>query len=487
MRIRSGGHDYDGLSYVAKAPFSILDMFMLRSVKVNVQDQTVWVDSGSTIGELYYGIAEKSKILGFLAGVCHSVGVGGHFSGGGYGNMMRRFGISVDHILDALIVDAEGRVLNRKGMGEDLFWAIRGGGGASFGWGHCFMENQVGSRASCCNGASDIVHQWQYVANKIHDGLFIRVVLSPVTRMGKKTIRAKFNALFLGNAQELVHVMNASFPQLGLVGEQCIQMSWINSVLFWDNFPVGTSAKALLERHGTPEKFLKKKSDYVQKPISKAALEGIWKKMMELHTLCYRTLSILSHRGSNSPFTPNLSVGAPFQSSKNTGRLRQISAGRSRSRRSGQKGRKRRDPELEKPALTLNPYGGKMSEISEKETPFPHRGGNIYKIQYSVVWKEKSEDVANRYLHAIRSLYDYMSPYMSSSPRSSYLNYRDVDIGVNGPGNSTYAQASVWGKKYFKTNFDRLVKIKSKVDPSNFFRYEQSIPSIASAHSIMSE
>ncbi|QCD83947.1 CO dehydrogenase flavoprotein-like [Vigna unguiculata] len=432
MRIRSGGHDYDGLSYVAKAPFAILDMSMLRSVKVNVQDQNVWVDSGSTIGELYYGIAEKSKILGFPAGVCHTVGVGGHFSGGGYGNMMRRFGISVDHILDALIVDAEGRVLDRKGMGEDLFWAIRGGGGASFGVIVSWKIKLVAVpkvvtvfriEKTLEQGAGDIVHQWQYVANKIHDGLFIRVVLSPVTRMGKKTIRAKFNALFLGDAQELVHVMNESFPQLGLVGEQCIPMSWIDSVLFWDNFPVGTSAKALLERHGTPEKFLKKKSDYVQKPISKADLEGIWKKMME----------------------------------------------------------------LEKPVLTFNPYGGKMSEISEKETPFPHRGGNLYKIQYSVIWKEKGEDVANRYLHSIRSLYDYMSPYVSSSPRSSYLNYRDVDIGVNGPGNGTYAEASVWGKKYFKTNFDRLVKIKSKVDPSNFFRYEQSIPSLASAHTIVSE
>ena len=428
MRIRSGGHDYDGLSYVAKAPFAILDMFTLRSVKVNVEDQSVWVDSGSTIGELYYGIAEKNKTLGFPAGVCHTVGVGGHFSGGGYGNMMRRFGVSVDHILDALIVDAEGRVLDRKGMGEDLFWAIRGGGGASFGvivsWKIKLVPvPQVVTvfriEKTLEQGAGDIVHQWQYVASKVHDGLFIRVVLSPVVKTGKKTIKAKFNALFLGNAQELVHVMNESFPQLGLVGEQCTQMSWIDSVLFWDNFPVGTSANVLLQRHDTREKFLKKKSDYVQKPISKADLEGIWKKMME----------------------------------------------------------------LEKPVLTFNPYGGKMSEISEQETPFPHRAGNLYKIQYSVNWKEKGEDVAKGYLDSIRNLYDYMTPYVSSSPRSSYLNYRDVDIGVNGAGNATYAEASVWGKKYFKGNFDRLVKIKTRVDPNSFFRYEQSIPSLKSAHS----
>jgi len=76
---------------------------------------------------------------------------------------------------------------------------------------------------------------------------------------------------------------------------------------------------------------------------------------------------------------------------------------------------------------------------------------------------------------------------VSNSPRSSYINYRDVDIGVNGPGNANHAEARVWGKKYFKRNFDRLVEVKTKVDPSNFFRYEQSIPSLASGLRIMSE
>ena len=47
--------------------------------------------------------------------------------------MMRKYGLSIDHISDAQIVDVKGRILNKESMGEDLFWAIRGGGGASFG------------------------------------------------------------------------------------------------------------------------------------------------------------------------------------------------------------------------------------------------------------------------------------------------------------------------------------------------------------------
>ncbi|XWS20773.1 hypothetical protein CRYUN_Cryun31cG0131300 [Craigia yunnanensis] len=432
MRIRSGGHDYDGLSYVSTAQFMIVDMFNLRSISVNIEDESAWVESGATLGELFYTIAQKSKIHGFPAGVCPTVGVGGHFSGGGYGNMMRKYGLSTDNIVDAKLVDATGKVLDRESMGEDLFWAIRGGGGASFGVILSWKIKLVSvpeivtvfrMEKTLEQNATDIVHKWQYIADKIDENLFIRVVLLPVTKMHLQSIKAKFIALFLGNAEKLISLMNGRFPEVGLSPENCIEMSWIESVLFWSNYPKETSLEVLLNRQPQPEKYLKKKSDYVQEPISKKNLEGIWKKMIELR----------------------------------------------------------------RPALTLNPYGGKMSEISESETPFPHRAGNIYKIQYSVTWKEDGVEALDRNLDQIARLYDYMTPHVSKSPRSSYLNYRDVDIGINEIGNASYSEAIIWGRKYFKGNFDRLVQVKSMVDAGNFFRYEQSIPSLTSWRSRMAE
>ncbi|XP_035544587.1 berberine bridge enzyme-like 22 [Juglans regia] len=408
IRVRSGGHDYEGLSYRCKTPFIIVDLINLRSVELNLADETAWVQSGATLGELYYRI-------------CPSVGVGGHFSGGGFGTLLRKYGLAADNVLDAYLIDVNGEILNRKAMGEDLFWAIRGGGGASFGIVLSWKIKLVrlppivtGFTISKTleQGATKLVSRWQYIADRLHEDLFIRVIVQDVGNGSKKTIQASFNSLFLGGIERLIPLMNESFPELGLQAQDCNEMSWIQSVLYFSGYQKGDHLEVLLDRSTLYKSFFKAKSDFVQEPIPEVILEEIWERFLEEQLVF----------------------------------------------------------------IIMDPFGGQMNEISESEIPFPHRKGNIYNIQYLVKWEVNGITASSEHINWIRLLYDYMRPYVSKHPTAAYLNYRDLDLGANKPGNTSYLEARVWGTKYFKGNFKRLTKVKTKVDPDNIFRNEQSIP-----------
>ncbi|XP_050225344.2 berberine bridge enzyme-like 17 [Mercurialis annua] len=426
IRIRSGGHDYEGLSYVSTVPFVILDMFNLRSIDIDIGNETAWVQTGATLGELYYNIANVSKIHAFPGGVCPTVGVGGHFSGGGYGNMLRKFGLTVDNIVDARLVDANGNLLDRESMGEDLFWAIRGGGGGSFGviisWKIKLVQVPPVVTVFLVNrtvdeGATDVVYRWLQVASELDNELFIRIKFhaeNSSVRHDRTTIKAAFYGLFLGQTNNLISLMNLKFPELGLHEKDCNESSWVESTLFWADFPAGTPTEALLNRTLQTQVFFKSRSDYVKKIIPKQNLEQIWKMLAKVENMY----------------------------------------------------------------MQWNPYGGKMSEISESETPFPHRKGYLFKIQYYTAWSDQEEGNfgSNYYINLSRKMYKGMASYVSKDPREAFLNYRDLDIGSNPSNDTNFQEAQVYGGKYFKNNFLRLTSVKKRVDPDNFFKNEQSIP-----------
>ncbi|XP_027347249.1 berberine bridge enzyme-like 13 [Abrus precatorius] len=419
VRVRSGGHDYEGLSYISYVPFLIIDLTNLRSISINMEEESAWVESGATLGELYYAIANRSKVHGFPAGSCATIGVGGHLSGGGFGTIFRKYGLAADNVIDAQMIDVSGKILNRTLMGEDLFWAIRGGGGSSFGVITAWKIKIVPVPSivtifdvsrTLDQGATNLFYKWQTIGPKLPSELFLHSVLQVVNSAsdGGKTVVVSFTGLYLGTAQNLLPLMQNSFPELGLQSNNFTQMTWIQSVLYFAGYSKDEPMEVLLKRNITSPSF-KAKSDYVKEPIPLHGLEGLWKMLL-----------------------------------------------------------------LDNSAqLILSPYGGIMSKISESETPFPHREGNLYGIQYIV--NLVSNEEAPKHEDWIRELYAYMEPYVSKWPRQAYLNYRDLDLGVN-RGNSNYEEAKSWGLKYFNNNFERLALVKAKVDPGNFFRDEQSIP-----------
>jgi FAD/FMN-containing dehydrogenase len=124
--IKGGGHNIAGLALADHG--LTLDMSRMREVRVDPENSLVRVGPGCLLGDVdraaqHHGMATT---LGFVS----ETGVAGLTLGGGFGYLTRRFGYTVDDLVEIEIVTADGRVRRASGDTEpDLFWAVRGGGG----------------------------------------------------------------------------------------------------------------------------------------------------------------------------------------------------------------------------------------------------------------------------------------------------------------------------------------------------------------------
>ncbi|KAJ8545256.1 hypothetical protein K7X08_017839 [Anisodus acutangulus] len=233
-------------------PFILLDLAKLRAIKVDIEDNSAWVQVGATIGEVYCRIAEKNKTHGYPGGLCTSLGIGG---------------------------------------------------GGSF--------------------------------DKIDEDLFIRVLITTAnSTKGKKTVQTAYQALFLGKTGRLLDLMNNSFPELGLTRKDCVEMSWIQSVIYISGYPSNIKPEFLLQGKSLfPSVYFKAKSDFLRVPVPVTGIQGMWKKFLQ----------------------------------------------------------------EDSPVMIWNPYGGMMGKISELSIPFPHRKRVICKIQYLTSWIDEDKKSADKH------------------------------------------------------------------------------------------
>lgn len=126
LAIRSGGHSSAGHS-VSDGGI-VLDLADMKRLQIDVQGHTAWAETGLTAGEYTAAVAAHGLATGF--GDTGSVGIGGITLGGGVGYLLRKHGLTIDDLLAAEMVTADGQFLHVDAETyRDLFWAIRGGGG----------------------------------------------------------------------------------------------------------------------------------------------------------------------------------------------------------------------------------------------------------------------------------------------------------------------------------------------------------------------
>ena len=126
LAVRSGGHSNAGHS-VSEGGL-VLDLADMRSLAIDPEARTAWAEAGLTAGEYTQAAAAYGLATGF--GDTGSVGIGGLTLGGGVGYLVRKYGLTIDDLLAAEVVTADGQTLQADAKTHpDLFWAIRGGGG----------------------------------------------------------------------------------------------------------------------------------------------------------------------------------------------------------------------------------------------------------------------------------------------------------------------------------------------------------------------
>jgi FAD/FMN-containing dehydrogenase len=126
LAVRGGGHSLAGHSTTEGG--IVLDLADMKRLEIDPEQRTAWAEAGLTAGEYTTAVGAHGLATGF--GDTGSVGIGGITLGGGVGFLVRKFGLTIDSLLAAEVVTADGRILQVDDERHpELFWALRGGGG----------------------------------------------------------------------------------------------------------------------------------------------------------------------------------------------------------------------------------------------------------------------------------------------------------------------------------------------------------------------
>src|SRR5579862_5452777 len=124
--VRGGGHNVGGRALCDDG--LVIDLSRMKSVFVDERSRRVRVQGGATLGD----IDRETHVFGLAVpfGIVPKTGIGGLTLGGGVGWLIRKYGMTIDNLLSAQVVTADGKVLTASAtQNDDLFWALRGGGG----------------------------------------------------------------------------------------------------------------------------------------------------------------------------------------------------------------------------------------------------------------------------------------------------------------------------------------------------------------------
>jgi aclacinomycin oxidase len=441
IAVRSGGHCFDAL-VDDPAVQLIIDMGEMDAVYFDAPRRAFAVEPGATLGQVYRTLFTNWGVT-LPAGVCPSVGMGGHVAGGGYGPLSRRDGIVIDHLyaVEVVVVDAAGQartvVATREAADphRDLWWAHTGGGGGNFGVVTKYWFRSPGATGSdparllprppaTLRKASA---SWTW--NQLDEQKFSRLVRNHGAWHARVDSDPAYASLHSGFS-----LNQASFWQEGM-GAITLDIA-IDGTTGQADRLIDRYLAAVGEGVGLEPTVTRHDTAWMKAALTDAYQPGIYNRSKSKGAYLRRTWSDRQIAVVYEHLREPLYTGAV--------------------------------------TVLLYSYGGKVNTVPTTATASPQRD-SILKSWYSINWAGSDDDGAN--VDWLRRFYQAVHadtggvPVPNDITDGSFINYPDVDL-LDPTWNSS---AVPWHELYYKQNYLRLQQVKARWDPRDVFRHPLSI------------
>ncbi|MFE3019120.1 FAD-binding oxidoreductase [Streptomyces sp. NPDC059256] len=405
---RSGGHSYAGYSTTKGL---VIDVSQLNGIRVG--GQTTMVGPGAQLTDLVD--AAGSHGVGFASGICPTVAMGGYLLGGGIGWQTRALGLGCDSLESVQVVLADGTVVTcSERHDQDLFWALRGGGGGNFGIVTRYeRRNSVIPRminytlAWAWDHVKDVVAGWQRWLPSAPRAMSGRCLLGLFNAAPTGTPLLITDGTFLGSPDDLAPHLDSLIATIGRApaARDAQELGFRDGMMSW--FKCSDKTVAQCHRVGhNPDATLPRAGFQVDR--SRLFKEDI-------------------------PLSGVDEILAAFDADRRAGHVRFVH---------------------------LFALGGAASDVARTATAYVHRDA-----RFSVDWAtvlppvmddEQERAAARAWINRAFTVTDRYSTH------ETYQNYIDPDL-------------TDWRRAYYAENYPRLVRAKRAYDPHGFFNFEQSI------------
>lgn len=415
VSIRSGGHSYEGFSVIDDGV--VIDVSKLDKIKIEASKKTAIVGSGVTLLPLYEALWAKRMVV--PAGSCSSVGIGGSTLGGGFGLLARNMGLTCDNLIGVKLVDATGEIIEaNEQKNSDLLWACKGGGGGNFG-----VVTEFTFKTHPIQNVTVFRVKWKYedmaavikVWQKWAPNADNRITCV-LSMTSKKSNRVSCVGVFLGSPTEVRKQIAPLVKSPVPISVTVDSSSWMDAVMRFSGLPKPKSVSPA--KSTVAPAAIKARAAQPKAPPDTVH--------MHVHPRFKNTSDYVNKELDEEGIKTvvNFLANTPVDSS----------------------------------CLQFDSYGGKITQVPVTDTAFCHRADTKFCMHYQISWRNPAQDERN--MKWVNDFKKAMKPHVSGF---TYVNYCDREI-------HDYARS------YYGNNLERLIEIKQKYDPENFFNFAQSIP-----------